>query len=421
MSDSPSETPAPENKSLLVKAVAGVFATVLAPVLVAFGIKFSDVIVEKITGKPEAAKTEPAAKDAGKSEPAPADAKTRPPAGDSSTVAGGKPDAVQPEVKPAAKPEVARTDPSPAGTSPATAPAQNAATGTAAEAKADNTGSKAGGPKLPAMKGVRKKDKTPEIQTAGPVVRLFNLKDSSGWYKYVDKSSKTNGPPGRNVDPDGVFKVAGGTIRISGEYWGTLTTEKEYDNYQLTVEFRWGKKTWGTREQMARQSGVLLHGFGADGAHLGWAPQSIKCQIIEGGTGDLVCYNVKMQKAVSISVESTTIAEPGEAKKRKGAVLSYKPGAPQSTISQGIVRRLGNGSDWRDTLDFHRVGDIEKATGDWNTLECICLGDRITIRLNGKVVNEAVDVTPTRGRISLQSHGAEIIFRKVELQPLAAK
>jgi hypothetical protein len=45
----------------------------------------------------------------------------------------------------------------------------------------------------------------------------------------------------------------------------------------------------------------------------------------------------------------------------------------------------------------------------------------LTVVLNGTVVNEAVKVTPASGRISLQSHGSEIFFRKVELQPITAR
>src|SRR5580704_15842412 len=65
MSDSPAEKTVPDH-SLMVKAVAGVFATVLAPVLVAFGVKYSDSIVEKMTTQPAAAKSDPAPKDLGK-------------------------------------------------------------------------------------------------------------------------------------------------------------------------------------------------------------------------------------------------------------------------------------------------------------------------------------------------------------------
>ncbi|MGE5191853.1 MAG: family 16 glycoside hydrolase [Deltaproteobacteria bacterium] len=71
--------------------------------------------------------------------------------------------------------------------------------------------------------------------------------------------------------------------------------------------------------------------------------------------------------------------------------------------SQGFIRRLGNGNNWRNVTGYHRPGDVETPTGEWNTLECTCQGDRIRIVLNGKLVNEAVNVKPSRGKISLQS------------------
>ena len=45
------------------------------------------------------------------------------------------------------------------------------------------------------------------------------------------------------------------------------------------------------------------------------------------------------------------------------------------------------------------------------------LNGKIFIRLNDHVVNFATDVTPAGGRIGIQSHGAEIFFREITLQP----
>ena len=55
---------------------------------------------------------------------------------------------------------------------------------------------------------------------------------------------------------------------------------------------------------------------------------------------------------------------------------------------------------------------------EWNTMECIAGGDSIIVKLNGEVVNKAIDVRPSKGRIQIQSEAAEIYFRKVELTPL---
>jgi hypothetical protein len=41
--------------------------------------------------------------------------------------------------------------------------------------------------------------------------------------------------------------------------------------------------------------------------------------------------------------------------------------------------------------------------------------------VNGTVVNRATEVTPNRGKILLQTEGAEIFVRKLELRPLPEK
>ena len=47
--------------------------------------------------------------------------------------------------------------------------------------------------------------------------------------------------------------------------WGALITNKEYSNYRLVVEFRWGLLTWAQRKTGVRDSGVLVHAQGRDG------------------------------------------------------------------------------------------------------------------------------------------------------------
>ena len=65
-----------------------------------------------------------------------------------------------------------------------------------------------------------------------------------------------------------------------------------------------------------------------------------------------------------------------------------------------------------------RLGKIqanENQPGDWNRYEITADGDRITLMVNGELVNEArgCDVRP--GRIGLQSEGGIIHFRTVAL------
>ncbi len=76
-----------------------------------------------------------------------------------------------------------------------------------------------------------------------------------------------------------------------------------------------------------------------------------------------------------------------------------------------------------------RLVDAEKPHGEWNTLELICWhGDSIHI-VNGQVVmrlhraerlDGAAPAPITRGQVSLQTEGAEVFYRAIELQPITA-
>jgi hypothetical protein len=64
---------------------------------------------------------------------------------------------------------------------------------------------------------------------------------------------------------------------------------------------------------------------------------------------------------------------------------------------------------------------VEKPAGEWNTLEVIVTRDMITNVLNGTVVNIGTDPTYTKGKIIIQSEGAELYVRRVDLYPGAKK
>src|SRR5262249_2229732 len=72
------------------------------------------------------------------------------------------------------------------------------------------------------------------------VSHLFNGKALTNFYTYLTAPDKGAKPYGKNHDPDKVFTVQDGVIRVSGQVWGGLITEKEYANYHLIVEFKWG-------------------------------------------------------------------------------------------------------------------------------------------------------------------------------------
>ena len=152
----------------------------------------------------------------------------------------------------------------------------------------------------------------------------------------------------------------------------------------MRAEFKWGEATHAPREGKARDSGILFH---VNGENKIW-PHSIEFQMIEGGTGDIIL------------VDGATAVVNGETKR------SVR------------VDRHGKGP-WQDVAGYRDpANEFEKPHGQWNVLELYADGTHIKYLVNGKVANEASDVTPARGRILFQSEGAEVYFRKLELRPL---
>ena len=65
-----------------------------------------------------------------------------------------------------------------------------------------------------------------------------------------------------------------------------------------------------------------------------------------------------------------------------------------------------------------KEGDFERPRGEWNTMEVVAIGDRFEHYVNGHLVNSATHASVQRGKILLQSEGAEVWYRNVTLTPL---
>ncbi|HLF32790.1 MAG TPA: DUF1080 domain-containing protein [Cyclobacteriaceae bacterium] len=239
----------------------------------------------------------------------------------------------------------------------------------------------------------------PVKKTQKSSLKLFNGKNLDGWYTFLKGR-------GRNNDPNKVFTVVDGMIRVSGEEWGCITTNEAYENYKITVMFKWGEITHSPRKDNARDSGLLLHSVGEDGGSEGIWMHSIECQIIEGGTGDFIVVG-DGSKDFSVTCPAAEV--------KQGGSYVFKPEGIPVTINQGRINWFGRDPGWKDIKGFRGTNDIEKPAGKWNRLECIVNGKEIRIYLNGSLVNHATDVKPPKGRIQLQSEGAEIFFRRIEI------
>jgi hypothetical protein len=238
----------------------------------------------------------------------------------------------------------------------------------------------------------------PKIASGDPILR-FNGRDLTGFYVFTRDH-------GYN-DPKRVVQVRDGQIVISGEEFGALTTCGNFRDYHLVVEWKWGGKTWAPREKNARDSGILLHGVGADGgAGNGWL-ESIECQIIEGGCGDLLMVAGRNQPKLSCEVRTGPDKQP-----------YYQKGATVQTRDSGRFNWWGRDPSWKDVAGFRGKDDVEAPLGQWNRMEVVCDGDTITNIVNGLVVNVGTKSSLTEGKIQLQSEGAEIVFRTFEIRPL---
>lgn len=195
------------------------------------------------------------------------------------------------------------------------------------------------------------------VCTAQEPVSLFDGKSLSGWT--VDVPANDGNPGGTNP-----FIARDGMLVSLGTPMGHLITEESYENYRLVVEWRWPKD--------AGNSGVIVHvskpRFLRD-----FLPQGIEAQLRSGSAGDFHLFGEKL----------------------------FKHDAPDE----------GAGRNFTD--------DSEKPVGEWNRMIVECREDTIKVWVNGDLVNHGLGSSVTKGKIALQSEGAEIEFRKLELTKLS--
>jgi hypothetical protein len=260
------------------------------------------------------------------------------------------------------------------------------------------------GTKISFGQSVKQTLKNAGLKTGKPTP-MFNGRDFGGWYKFLHDQ-------GRDKDPNQVFKVEGDHVRISGEEFGCITTDAEYSNYRLDLEFKWGSQTFKPRIDAARDNGILIHSQGKDGAFSGNWMYSIECQVIEGGTGDFL--------VVGDGSDTFSITCPVAPKQQNGTYI-YQPEGDTVSIKKGRINWFARDPDWKDVKDFRGARDVEKPVGDWNKITVIAYADDIYYYLNNVLVNRAMKVRPSRGRIQIQSEGAEMFVRNVTLTTLTKK
>ena len=219
---------------------------------------------------------------------------------------------------------------------------------------------------------------------------LFNGKDLEGLYMTTRDTPFTG-------TKEEIFAVKNGIIHVypdqehhSTQTFAGLITEKSYRNFHLTMEYRWGAKKFKPRHEFVRDAGVIFHMHGED---IIW-PNGVECQIQEGDTGDLWAIGTRVSSKV------------------QDVIRNYAPNGQLET----------RGHPEQRFQRFHRGYSWESP--GWNKLDIIVKGDHAVFKVNGQVVNEAIDMQfydkttktyrpLTEGKILIQAEGAELFYRNL--------
>jgi hypothetical protein len=205
--------------------------------------------------------------------------------------------------------------------------------------------------------------------TAQPGYSLFNGKDLAGWHADV--------PAMDTSDAKSPFIVRNGMLVSLGRPGGHLITDSIYQDYRLTVEYRFAGRPGNC--------GVLVFAS-TPRALYKMFPKSVEVQMMHQNAGDFWCI-----------VEDIEVPD---METRRGPKAEWG-------ITEGKQRRIKNLTD-----------SSEKPLGEWNTMVIECAGNSIKVWVNGDMVNHGTNATASKGQIALQAEGSEVEFRKVFLQKL---
>lgn len=237
-------------------------------------------------------------------------------------------------------------------------------------------------------------------------IELFNGKDLSGWSTWLKATGEK--------DPEKVFSVEDGVIHIQGgEHRGYIATKQTYKDFHLSLEYKWGKQTDGGK--YVRNSGVLLNAVGPPGNASGVWMTSLEVQLAQGCEGDFIVIRGKDDNGDSVKATITCDTRMETDKRTR-----WQIGGEPTEYSGRQFWWSKHDPEFQELLDTRGRWDVASPVGEWTRVECICEGDRVTVKINGEAVNECYKVFPAAGKILLQNEGHEVYFRNVVLNPLNA-
>lgn len=196
-------------------------------------------------------------------------------------------------------------------------------------------------------------------------------------------------------------------LKITGEYYGGLSTKSDYKNYHFSIQFKWGNKKYDPRKNLLKDSGVLYHAVGPHGVeHWRSWMLSQEFQVMEGHIGDYWS-----QKNSEIDIKA------------------YIPEGLMSPAADYRADFISIGKTQKNKIYCMRSANYEKPSGEWNTLELITFEDKALHIVNGEVVmilqnsryvKDGKDFPLTEGKIQLQSESAELFYKEAKIRSIDA-
>ena len=195
---------------------------------------------------------------------------------------------------------------------------------------------------------------------------IFNGKDLTGWID-VNTSEDT-------------WSVSDGLLVCKGKPIGVMRSEKQNENFILHIEWR--------HMEAGGNSGVFAwcEGTVPEGRQL---PKGVEVQMLELDW-------VNLNKGKGGKPQPIAYVH-GELFGANGAVTV--PDNPRGSRSKSIENRC-------------------KGKGEWNFYDVVCVDGVIKLSVNGKFVNGIRQSSVKKGYLCLESEGAEIHFRNIQLLEL---
>ncbi len=156
---------------------------------------------------------------------------------------------------------------------------------------------------------------------------------------------------------------------------GYLFTANSYANFTLALEYKRDPATVATGQS---RGGILIRKTGENKI---W-PKCLEVQLNHPNAGDFVSI---------------------------GGYRMLSPGPAINTIQHPALGEI---------LILPKSLNAERAPGEWNRCEITAQGSKVTVRINGTLVNTAVGCETAAGSICLTAEGEPIRFRNITVTAL---